>query len=44
MTAYAQPADRERSRQAGFDAHLAKPADVVVLLGLLAEGVRPLLA
>jgi len=44
LTAYAQPADRERSRLAGFDAHLAKPADVVLLLGLLAEGVRPLLA
>jgi hypothetical protein len=27
MTGYGQQADRERSREAGFDHHLVKPAD-----------------
>jgi two-component system, chemotaxis family, CheB/CheR fusion protein len=37
LTGYALESDRRRSLQAGFDAHLAKPADPQVLLGLLAR-------
>ena len=33
MTGYGQPADRVRSRQAGFDEHLVKPVDVAALIG-----------
>ena len=33
VTAYAMDADRERSRQAGFDGFLAKPIDVRALPG-----------
>jgi CheY-like chemotaxis protein len=36
LTGYATMSDRRRSLDAGFDAHLAKPADPEVLLGLLA--------
>ncbi len=28
LRGYAQPEDRERSREAGFDAHLAKPPNI----------------
>jgi two-component system CheB/CheR fusion protein len=35
LTAYASDSDRERSLQAGFDHHLAKPADHAELLRLL---------
>jgi CheY-like chemotaxis protein len=28
LTGYAQPEDRERAREAGFDAHVAKPPDL----------------
>ena len=35
LSGYAQPEDRERARQAGFDAHLAKPASVDDLNALL---------
>jgi two-component system, cell cycle response regulator DivK len=31
VTAYAMPADRERSRAAGFDGYLTKPLDVLAL-------------
>jgi PAS domain S-box-containing protein len=31
LTGYGQPKDRERSRQAGFDAHLVKPVDTLRL-------------
>ncbi len=36
LSGYAQPEDRERSREAGFDAHLAKPPDLDALNALLA--------
>jgi CheY-like chemotaxis protein len=36
VTGYAQEADRERCRAAGFDGHFAKPLDV----GVLERGLR----
>jgi signal transduction histidine kinase len=36
LTGYGQPADRERSRSAGFDYHLTKPVDANALARLLA--------
>lgn len=36
LTGYGQDSDRERSREAGFDAHLVKPVSPRELLGLLA--------
>jgi CheY-like chemotaxis protein len=42
LTAYADPADRARAREAGFDHHLAKPADLDQLCVLLAT-LRPAL-
>jgi signal transduction histidine kinase/CheY-like chemotaxis protein len=38
LSGYAQPEDRERCREAGFDAHLAKPPDLAALNALLASG------
>jgi CheY-like chemotaxis protein len=39
LTGYAQPEDRERAKEAGFDAHLAKPPDPEALARMLsAEG------
>jgi PAS domain S-box-containing protein len=35
VTGYGQVSDRERSRAAGFDAHVVKPVDVPGLIGLL---------
>ena len=35
VTSQAQPEDRRRTREAGFDAHLGKPADVDELQRLL---------
>jgi CheY-like chemotaxis protein len=35
LTGYGQPADRERSRAAGFDAHLVKPVDFDELQALV---------
>jgi CheY-like chemotaxis protein len=37
VTGWAQAEDRERSRQAGFDAHLVKPVDHAALMKLLAQ-------
>jgi PAS domain S-box-containing protein len=37
LSGYALPADLERAKDAGFDRHLAKPADLAVLERLLAE-------
>ncbi len=34
-----RPADRRRSRAAGIDLHLTKPADPAILVGLL-DGYR----
>ncbi len=36
LTGYGQPEDRRRALEAGFDAHLVKPADADALLRLLA--------
>jgi PAS domain S-box-containing protein len=36
LTGYGQEEDRRRSQEAGFDAHLVKPADPAALQGLLA--------
>jgi len=36
LTAYAAPADREKSRAAGFRAHIAKPYDAAELVRLIA--------
>ncbi|HEX7034898.1 MAG TPA: ATP-binding protein [Pseudomonadales bacterium] len=37
VTGYGQPAERERARAVGFDAHLVKPIDLNRLVGLLEE-------
>jgi signal transduction histidine kinase/CheY-like chemotaxis protein len=37
LTGYGQKADRERSREAGFDAHLVKPVAMVELLTLVSD-------
>lgn len=37
VSGYCQPSDVERSRQAGFDDHFAKPVDIVKLRQLIAE-------
>jgi signal transduction histidine kinase/CheY-like chemotaxis protein len=42
LTGYGQPDDRERTRHAGFDAHVVKPVDPDTLARLLAEEFRPL--
>jgi signal transduction histidine kinase/CheY-like chemotaxis protein len=41
LTGYGQPDDRERTRQAGFDAHVVKPVDPDTLIRLLAEDFKP---
>jgi CheY-like chemotaxis protein len=38
-TGWGQDDDREKSRNAGFDAHLLKPVDHTVLSKLLAESL-----
>jgi PAS domain S-box-containing protein len=38
VSGYAQEADRRRSREAGFDHHLAKPVNMTELLSLIAAG------
>jgi CheY-like chemotaxis protein len=38
LTGWGQAADRERSRAAGFDYHLIKPADVAALASVLHAG------
>jgi DNA-binding response OmpR family regulator len=35
MTGYGQDVDRHRSREAGFDAHLVKPADMNAVVEIL---------
>jgi CheY-like chemotaxis protein len=37
VTGYGQAGDRQRSREAGFDAHLTKPVDPLALEALLAN-------
>jgi len=41
ITGYGQPVDRERSRAAGFSAHLVKPVDLVELVELIDKLARP---
>ena len=41
LTGYGQPADKERARRAGFDAHLVKPLDFDALERILAEDGPP---
>jgi len=40
LTGYGQDGDRQRGREAGFDHHVTKPADPVVLLKLVADRQR----
>ena len=40
LTGYGQAADYEKSRRAGFDAHLVKPVEIDTLLDALAAGRR----
>jgi CheY-like chemotaxis protein len=37
LTGWGQEDDRRRAREAGFDHHLVKPAELPVLLGLMAQ-------
>jgi len=37
VTGYGQAGDRQRSREAGFDAHLVKPAELDTVRALVAE-------
>lgn len=37
VSGYAQPEDRQRSRDAGFDAHIPKPADLHEVLALVSR-------
>lgn len=37
ISGYGQNEDRQRAREAGFDAHLVKPVDLAALLDLLAD-------
>jgi CheY-like chemotaxis protein len=39
LTAYARPEDRDLSREAGFQAHLAKPASPAALVQLVGQVV-----
>jgi PAS domain S-box-containing protein len=41
LTGYAQPEDRQKAREAGFDAHFAKPPDLSALHRLLAATPTP---
>jgi CheY-like chemotaxis protein len=41
LTGYGQEGDRERSRAAGFEAHLVKPVDLEAILAFLAAGIGP---
>jgi CheY-like chemotaxis protein len=38
ITGWGQESDRERSRQAGFNAHLTKPVTVEEILAVMAKG------
>ncbi|MDF2692295.1 MAG: Chemotaxis protein methyltransferase CheR [Labilithrix sp.] len=42
LTGYASASDRERSRRAGFDIHLAKPVDIDALVDVIARRREPL--
>jgi CheY-like chemotaxis protein len=36
LTGYGQPEDRRKTREAGFDHHLVKPADLTAISAILA--------
>jgi CheY-like chemotaxis protein len=38
LSGYAQPEDRQRAQETGFDAHIAKPPDLDELVKVLAGG------
>ena len=40
LTGYGQPQDQQRAREAGFDAHVSKPADPQAILAMLARIVQ----
>ncbi|HEX4328334.1 MAG TPA: response regulator, partial [Burkholderiales bacterium] len=40
LTGYGLPEDQKRAQEAGFDAHLVKPADFTRLAALLQEGAK----
>jgi CheY-like chemotaxis protein len=40
LTGYGQESDRQRSREAGFDHHLVKPVDLLVLESVVAESTQ----
>jgi CheY-like chemotaxis protein len=40
VTGYGQEQDRQQTRDAGFDHHLVKPADIKQLLAILADAKR----
>jgi CheY-like chemotaxis protein len=42
VSAYGGEQDRQKSRRAGFDAHIQKPVDLAVLSSILAECGNPL--
>jgi signal transduction histidine kinase/CheY-like chemotaxis protein len=44
LTGYGQPQDKENARLAGFDQHVAKPAEPARILALLAASVKPAIA
>ncbi|EYS98285.1 chemotaxis protein CheY [Cupriavidus sp. SK-4] len=41
LTGFAQPADRQRTEAAGFDAHLVKPVELETLFGTIARLRQP---
>jgi len=41
LSGYGQPEDKRRAREAGFDAHLTKPADLQVLERILSQAFAP---
>jgi CheY-like chemotaxis protein len=41
LTGWGQPADRQRTRAAGFDAHLVKPVALAALQQLLGQPDAP---
>ena len=41
LTGYGQQEDRRRTHEAGFDQHLTKPVDPVVLAGIVGGGSLP---
>ena len=41
LTGYGQESDRQRSREAGFDHHLVKPADFCEVEQILASVAKP---